>query len=858
MPLPGADSGEIRSGIAGDYRPVEGTYDEMMDTAGCIRPQWRGFLDGLDGMSRGEVEDAWETARRLIRENGITYNVYDDSGTGAHPWRMDPVPLVISAAEWRVLEAGLIQRAHLLNAVVEDLYGPQNLLRDGRIPPPLVFENPNFLRPVHGIDPPGGVHLHFIAIDLARAADNRWWVLGDRAQAPSGSGYALENRVVIRRSIPTIFRNEPVERLALFFQAFSDNLVAQTGRDDPLIVLLTPGPWNETYFEHAYLARYLGIPLVEGADLTVRDNRVYLKTLNGLKQVDLIVRRVDGDYCDPLELRTESLLGVAGLVAAIREGNVIVANSLGSGIVECEALMSFLPSLARYFFNEDLLLPSVATWWCGQEKERDYVLSNLDRLVIRPTFSNRSILAKQTADMLPAEASGAERAALVDRIAKRGRDFIGQEVLPLSTTPSWKDGALQPTPLVLRAYICADGNGYRVMPGGLTRISDFAHTHAVSMQQGDASKDTWVLSDAPVNTFSRLATPDHALVLRRSGSDLPSRVADNMFWLGRYAERTEATVRLMRSLIRRMEGDIGAADSPEILKRLISILAGLGYLSRRSARRAASAGYAAVERELGSILFERDVPHGLLRLLEDLNRTASLVRDRLSVDAWQVLDAPRGVAARYAGLAPLGVDDALAFLNEMLRMLAAFNGMQMENMTRSVGWRLLDVGRRIERAEHTAKLVRELAGDGDPGSDGGLELLLELGDSSMTYRTRYLATVQLPAVLDLLLCDVTNPRSVAFQVAALSDHVNALPRDEAIASLSKSEYLIEAMRSSIRLADVFELGSNRDGRGRRQLLDRFLRDQQDRVLQLSDSLAQTYFNHILPVRSGGSVGGATP
>lgn len=831
----------------------------MVDASGNVRQHWRGFLDGLDAMPAKEIDDARETARRLIRENGITYNAYDDSGAGAHPWRMDPFPFLISAEEWRYLEAGLIQRAHLLNTIVEDLYGAQNLLRDGRIPPALVFENPNFLRPVHGIEPPGGTHLHFIAIDLARAADNRWWILGDRAQAPSGAGYALENRVVIRRSIASIFRDEPVQRLALFFQAFSDNLVAQTGRDDPLIVLLTPGPWNETYFEHAYLARYLGITLVEGADLTVRDNKVYLKTLNGLKQVDLIVRRVDGEYCDPLELKNDSLLGVAGLVAAIRAGNVVVANSLGSGIVECEALMGFLPGLSRYFFGEDLMLPSVATWWCGQERERDYVVGNLEKLVIRPTFSSRSIVSRRSHAILPGEISAEDRKALLDRIGRRGRDFIGQEILSLSTTPAWKDGRLQPSPMVLRVYVCADGHGYRVMPGGLTRISDYAHTHAVSMQQGDASKDTWVLSDAPINTFSRLSTPDHALVLRRSGSDLPSRVADNLFWLGRYAERTEATVRLMRSLIRRMEGDIGAADSPEILKRLISILAGLGYLSRRSARRAAAAGFAGVERELGSILFERDVPHGLLQLLDDLNRTASLVRDRLSIDAWQILDAPRGVAARYAGMAPLGVDDALAFLNELLRMLAAFNGMQMENMTRSVGWRLLDVGRRIERAEHTAKLVRELAVDGDPANDGGLELLLELGDSSMTYRTRYLATVQLPAVLDLLICDETNPRSIAFQVTALSDHAAALPRDEAVASLSPAEYLIEAMRSSIRLTDVFALGAAVDGRGRRSSLDRFLRDQQERALNLSDAFARSYFNHILPVRSsGGSSGGATP
>ena len=826
----------------------------MLDPVSGIRPHWRHFLDGLNQMPGGEVEHAWQTAQRLIHENGVTYNVYEEAAAGTRPWRLDPVPLLIGAEEWRALEAGIVQRARLLNAVAGDLYGEQNLIRDGRIPPALAFENPNFLRPLHGVKLPGDTHLHFIAVDLARAADNKWWVLGDRTQAPSGAGYALENRVVMRRAVSSLYRNAPVQYLASFFQAFSDHLVAQTGTEDPLIVLLTPGPWNETYFEHAYLARYLGIPLVEGADLTVRDNKVYLKTLNGLRQVNLILRRIDADFCDPLELRTESLLGVAGLVAAVREGNVVVANSLGSAIVECEAMMSFLPGLCRHIFDEDLLLPSAATWWCGQGVEQRYVLDNLEKLVVRNTFSNRSIFGAQRGVMLPAQMSAEEREALAARIRARGRDFTAQEILPLSTAPTWQNGALQPSPMVLRVYVCADGDGYRVMPGGLTRISDFANAHAVSMQQGDASKDTWVLSDSPVNTFSRLAATDNMLVLRRSGSDLPSRVADNLFWLGRYAERTESTVRLMRSMVRRLAGETGALDDTAIMARLVRILSGLGYLNKRLARRRIAGGTAAMERELGNILFDRTQSQGLLGLLKNLNRTASLVRDRLSIDAWQILDAPRGVAARYESLAPLDVDDALAFLNEMLRLLAAFNGMQMENMTRSIGWRLLDVGRRIERCENTAKLIRELAVNGEPTEDGSLDLLLELGDSSMTYRTRYLATVQLPAVLDLLILDETNPRSLAFQLDALADHLSELPRERDLAVLPRQNYLVEDMRSAIRLSDVFELADRRDARGKRVQLDKFLMAQQDKAAALSNALAQNYFIHVMAVRTTAAAG----
>lgn len=844
------DVSDFGASLADGYRPVEGAFDEMVDASGEIRPHWRAVLNELDAARRVELEVAWETAQRLIRENGTTYNVYDEEDGGARPWRMDPVPFIIDAAEWRQLEAGLIQRATLLNAIVADLYGPQTLLREGRIPPAMIFENPNFLRPMHGVTPPGNVHLHFMAVDLARAANNTWWVVSDRAQAPSGAGYALENRLVMRRTLPTVFRNAPVQRLAAFFQAFSDNLVAQTGRENPLIVLMTPGPSNETFFEHAYLARYLGYPLVEGADLTVRDNRVYLKTLNGLRQVDLIYRRVDGDFCDPLELRTESLLGVAGLVAAIRAGNVVVANSLGCGIVECEAMMGFLPGLCRHMLDTDLMLPSVATWWCGQEKERDYVLNNLNNLVLRPTFSNRTILTDRMHAVLPQQLSDTDRQEVIDRLVSRERDFIGQEVLPLSTTPAWRNGGLHPSPMMLRVYICADNGGYRVMPGGLTRISDAPYTHAVSMQQGDASKDTWVLADGPVSTFSRLPVLEGASVLRRSGENIPSRVADNLLWLGRYAERTESTVRLMRSLIRRMLGEVGATDDPVILRRLVGILAGLGYLAKRSARRAESAGISAFEREIGNLLFDRNVNNGLLSLLGNLMRTASLVRDRLSEDAWQILDMPHRLAARYAGMAPIGIDNAHAFLNELLRLLTAFNGMQMENMTRSVGWRLLDVGRRIERSGHTAKLIRELAGAGDPESDGGLDLLLELGDSTMTYRTRYLTTAQFAPVLDLLMCDETNPRSLIFQANALDEHIAALPRDVRMATLTNQESLVEEMRSSLKLAMVYDLADSRDGRGRRIKLDRFLRRQQDMAVLLSDAISRAYFTHVLPIRSG--------
>lgn len=839
----------LSSALLADYKPIEGLFDEMMDPSGAVRPHWQDFLNELGALPADELANVWNTAERLISENGTTYNVYSGQGAAARPWRMDPVPFLVSGAEWSQIEAGLVQRARLLNAIVDDTYGDQSLLSDGLLPAPLIFGNPNFLRPLRGLRPKGGVHLNFLAFDIARAADNRWWVLSDRTQAPSGVGYALENRVVLARALPEIFRNAQVQRLAEFFQALSDNLIAQTGKEDPLAVLMTPGPYNETYFEHAYLAQYLGFPLVEGADLTVRDNKVYLKTLNGLRQVDLIFRRVDGDFCDPLELRTESLLGAAGLVGAVRAGNVVVANSLGSGVVECQALMSFLPGLSRKLLGEDLLMPSVATWWCGQEKERDYVVENIEYLVLRPTFSDNSIVNGTSDTVALGERPGVRREDIAKLMNRRGVEYIGQESLTLSTAPVWRDGGMEPRPMALRVYVCADGDGYRVMPGGLTRTTDGVDPRALSMQKGDASNDTWVLSDQPISTFSKLRAPGQAVALRRSGNNLPSRVADNLFWLGRYAERTESSVRLLRSLILRLAGEAGAGDDPETLTRLTGILVELGYLNRRTARKAVAGGTRAVEREVAALLFDRGSTSSLLVLLDNLTRTASMVRDRLSLDSWRTLNSIAQHVFNQSKITGLDVESGLALLNQILEELAAFSGMQMENMTRSLGWRLLDTGRRVERATYMAKLIREIATEGDPAAGGGLDLLLELGDSTMTYRARYLSTVQLAPVIDLLLTDETNPRSVLFQVNAMFEHIQNLPDDGDGATLSREEHLLVSMSSQLRLVDISDICSNRNKSGRLIALSRLVETMERQTYEVADELARRYFSHVLPTRS---------
>ncbi|MGB0682932.1 MAG: circularly permuted type 2 ATP-grasp protein [Magnetovibrionaceae bacterium] len=857
MPPPDTTTGETSPGqeqkpgqtsdLTAGYAPQDGVFDELVDERGQVRDHWRKLLRNLNDMSTDEIARAWETAQRTIRDNGVTYNVYGDPQGMERPWELDPIPLLIGAEEWRELERGLIQRARLLNFICADLYGPQRLLTEGHLPAALVLGNPNFLRPMHNVGQPFDTFLHLIAIDLARAPDGRWWVLSDRTQAPSGAGYALENRVVMARALPDIFRETHVLRLASFFQTLRENLIRLSPREDPRIVLLTPGPFNETYFEHAYLARYLGFALVEGADLTVRDNRVYVKSLDGLKQVDMIVRRQDSDWCDPLALRPDSALGIAGLVEAVRAGNVVVANALGSGITECEAMMSFLPNLAKEILDEELLLPSTATWWCGQEEARDYVLGNLDDLAIAPAFRR---LGGQTMpqDSRPAvELDPEERADLERAIRTRGYEHVGQEMVSLSTAPVWAGSKLAPGPMSLRVFLAAAGDTYVVMPGGLARLSDNDDAHAVSMQRGAGSKDTWVLSDGPISTFSLLQPPGHKLRLRRSGRDLPSRAADNLFWLGRYTERAEATVRMLRSLVSRLTDDADLINKADALNRLLDVLIEDGVAPESLRERVEESGIECLDHDLRHLLFDPDCPLGLANTLANVRRTAWLTRDRLSVDAWRTLNRLRADQVwqpRYGR----EIADSVNLLNELLRTLSAFSGMEGENMTRSYSWRFLDMGRRTERAGHMARLLQALVTEGDPETQGLLDLTLEIADSFMTYRSRYLSTLQLAPVTDLLLADDTNPRSVAFQIRRLEAHLEQLPGDPMRAGISNELKFIRKARIDLELADIVELCNAKTKKGLRKDLYNFLDQVMASLPAFSEELARTYFSHAAIVR----------
>ena len=827
--------------LADGYRQAPGVYDEMSPASGVLRPHWDRLIDSMSALGVDELARRWKIARQRIRENGVTYNVYGDPLGMDRPWNLDSIPLLIPPSEWAVLEAGLVQRARLLNLVLADLYGPQQLLRGGLLPPALVFANPAFWRPCHGLPTPPQPYLHLLAVDLARSPDGQWWVLSDRTQAPSGAGYALENRTVLAETFPDLFREFQVERLASFFRSFRDTLLnlSPSRRDNPQVVLLTPGPFNETYFEHSYLARYLGFTLVQGGDLTVRDSRVFLKTLDGLKPVDVILRRVDDGFCDPIELRADSFLGVAGLVEAVRAGHVVVANALGSGLVESPAFMPFLPQLSRQLLGEPLKLPSVATWWCGQSKPLQYVLDNLEFLVVKPAFPAHGL-----EPVFGGKLAGEERSRLLARLRERPYAFAGQELLNLSTVPVWSENRLAPRRVVLRVFLASFGDSWVVMPGGLARVSPSLDTPVVSMQRGGGSKDAWVLSDGPIDVVTPHHPPDQPLDLHRGGgTGLPSRAADHLFWLGRYAERCEHLARLLRCILVRLTGEFGASGTAEwaSLMKLYDCLASPHSRLSEDDPQGHLDQWRDLEQEVLSLIFEEQRSDSLNSTLSRAARAAAQVRDSLSSDMLRIVNQFGAAHTSAWGYATAG--EALAVLNRCIGALAAMRGIEMENITRGPGWHFLSLGRRLERSIQLVDLFRAIIVPLSPPTWPTLEMLLEVADSSMTYRSRYFTVLQAAPVLDLLMNDDDNPRSLAFQIHDLLEHCRSLSARPSGAGwpLSKQRCL-EEIAAALFGADVRALCEPEEN-GLRQPLDGLLAATGAALPALSDAITRVYFSH---------------
>ena len=815
--------------IAAAYQPPAGAYDEFFtrdSQTEAVRGHWRFMDEVLNDPHSRWAEDQDARIRRLLNESAV---IYFSDGT-RRPWQLDGLPFILDPNEWPMLESGLIQRARLLNQIVADLYGPTTLLR-GTLPQSLAFANPNYLLPSIGYRAPEGVYLSLLSFDLGRSPDGQWRVLANRTEAPSGLGYALENRMIMSRSVPDLFERGSIARLAHFFRSYSagmQQLARRVGGHDGLSVILSAGPEQSTYFEQAFLGRYLGFPLVEGADVTVQKGQVYLKTLEGLKAINLIMRQIESADTDPMELNAQSMLGAPGLLRTASDGAVMIANAIGSGVVENDAIMSFLPGLSETLLGEALTLPSLATWWCGQADELEHVIGNMDSLVIRNAFERKPLLATSVHGYLAPDVSTESPDALAEQIRAMPYAYVGREPIELSNVPCWHpDGYWEAAPMTLRMYVAATDEGYQVMPGGLVRV---ATSH------GDVSKDVW-LPRLRGDETTRL--PATVLPTRRSDRDLPSRTADHLFWLGRYLERTEGAVRLYRSLFRHIAGEGDISDQPVALDILTRLLSSMDYLSVKRARRAAGAGRVAVEQELWNILFDPESEDGLANVLANVNRTAEHVRERLSRDAWRLFESLRQVPQLRWRVHTAA--DVVRLLDDLIEKLSAVNGQIHENMTRSYGWRLLESGRRLERSQFLVRVIRELC-TREPQAPGALALLLDLCDSTLTHRSRYQSNPTLSTVLDLILTDDSNPRGLVFQVESLQHHLATMPRGESEQGLSASQRLLLATHSDLSLADLDKLINVLSKTGLRTHLNRLLKRTEENLSELQAVLTATYFD----------------
>jgi len=798
--------------LLAQYAVAPDSFDEMLDATRTPRAHWRAVLAALEHEAPELMRQRREMVRHQVRENGVTYNVLAEAEGRERDWDLNVLPLILPCEEWRGIEAAVVQRATLLNQILTDVYGKQELLREGLLPPALIHGNAAFLRPCHDMPHVDGTALHFYAADLARAPDGRWWVLADRTQGPSGAGYALENRAIMTPILPDLLRELKVQSPAGFFRTVHDSLVhwgrlCAAGGDAPaplregempLIVLLSAGAAAETYHEQAYVARQLGLPLVIGDDLTVRGGVVYLKTLDGLHRVHVVVRQVDDAACDPLELQNPlqgALLGVAGLTHAAMRGNVVVANSLGSSLIDSDALLGFLPAISERLLGEPLKMPSVATWWCGEPAALETVIGNLDRLVVKPGFSHLPQFAVFGQDL-----AGDARSAFIAQLRAKPNDYIAQERIRLSQAPVWTDGAqpgLQPRAVGLRVFACATPDGYVVMPGGLTRVATGPDARVLTIQKGGASKDTWVQGGAGMAPQRLQRSRIRGEDLVREDTSLPSRVAEDLLWFGRHTERCDNICRLLRvalHILFNVRPHQRGAEWPTVEALCVWFLligekqASAPVPGEAQGRPAAMYSDAEIESALLRAVVSPAVP-GLARQQERLHQVAGRLHERFSLDNWRALNRIAQPAANPEALP--SQSEVMTILDDTTAALMTLAGFALDGMTRDLGWRFMSIGRHLERLQfQSLVLQRALAMDGD----ASLDWLLELSDSIITYRVRYRAQPEWLPVLDLLLCDETNPRSILFQIHGIQRNLHKIAQTHGACG----EHLLAPLNAELR------------------------------------------------------------
>jgi len=840
----------LLNSLAQGYFTNQKVLDECFTVPEGTKENWKRLLTNIESLGPVEFKNRQQELLKLLEENGVTYNVYGETNGLNRPWLLDPVPLVISASEWRGVERGMKQRAFVLNELLKDIYGARTLLKKGIIPPELIYAHPGFLRACDTIKLPGEHQLTLYSADLSRGPDGKVWVIKDRAQSPSGMGYALENRSALSRVIPELFQQHHVARLGEFFNSLMQALIqiAPQGKEHPRIVLLTPGPRNETYFEHAFLASYLGITLVQGEDLIMRDSFVWIKTVEGLEKVDVILRRVDDTFCDPLELREDSHLGIPGLLQAVRKGNLSIANSLGSSILENTGLMAFMHGVFNYFLNEDPIIPMIATWWCGQKKEMNYVIHNIDTLVIKSIDR-----ASQFKTVMGSRLSKAQKEDLIRRIKFEPFRYIGQEEVQFSTAPVFTKEKLEPRYTVLRSYLVAGKGGYEMMRGGLTRCSPEKGSFLVSNQDGGISKDTWVESVTKQTTSAHL----HLAADMKRKAVLPSRAAENLFWVGRYTQRVIRTSRFIRIVLRHLtqKGYLNTGNDSETLKVLLQTTTYVTDTYPGFVEDAAEEMKNPLP-EIHQLICNIDRPGSILFNLNNLLKAMYAARDRWTVDAWRIIDEIENVKRRIAAVEPDGIRHVFSLLDLLTGGLLSFSEMTRQSMYRSDGRTMYRMGQLIEEIQMELAQYRSILSNRyDESTEFQLlEALLLSNQNLSTYRSVYRTYLDVSPTLDLLFLNSQNPTSILSQLEGLLKYARMLAQKDGGTNDNEISRLVFECYSAVRLMDINTLTTTTGNTNYRKTLDDFCDKLQQQIAVISTRLNAIYFSHSTYQQQGSKEG----
>ncbi|PHR88498.1 MAG: hypothetical protein COA80_17970 [Leeuwenhoekiella sp.] len=826
---------------------TDNTYDEMFSPDLSVKGNWKELLEnfkriGTDGLNQRQNDIDW-----LLEENGVTYNVYNDPNGLNRPWNLNVIPFLLHADEWQQIEKGLKQRAELLNLVLKDIYGERRLIKEGVVPHEVIYGHRGFLRQCDKIQYKLDKHLLLYAADLARGSDGRMWVVNDRSQAPSGMGYALENRSTTNRVLSDIFVDMNVRRLSEFFKDFNDLLVEASPEkiENPNIVILTPGSHNETYFEHAYLASFLGYPLVQGNDLVVREGNLYMKSLKGLKRVHVVLRRVDDIFTDPLELREDSHLGVAGLLDVVRRQNVAIVNPIGSGVLENPGLIPFMPAICRFFLNEPLMLPQIASWWCGQEKEKNYVLENLHNLVIKPIDrTNREHIH------FGSLMSKAELEKLKNEIQRKPYHFVAQERISFSTAPNFTKGTFEPRNMVARTFTIGGKKGYNVMPGGLVRVAPDRNTLRVSNQRGGTSKDFWIIDPDRSEEIPNFNWNRRSAISVSGLADLPSLTAENLYWAGRYVGRTLVNARFLRMVLKQTSATETILQEEcsvklNILYKAVTQMTGTypGFMEKRE-----DGTYAMSNplEEIFDVILNRERVGSLAHTMSMFSSSYYSIRNLWSSDMWRVFETIQKLWRNLENEKDLTVTKLIKGLNQLITRLIAFMGLIEESIMVEQGLLLYFIGLQLEHSSLTITKCRALLVNKQAGQTEYeiLEALLSSHESLNIYRYSYRSFIRVEPVINLMLMDLKYPRSLTFLLGRLQKDIARLPHSQRSDTLTQYEKNVFEAFSKLRLASSEALAMTANPESYvREDLDDLLEELSELLFQTSQSITNTYFNH---------------